>query len=227
MNVGEESVLELLEEIEEIVDTSNGVPLTGKIMVDAGEMLEIVQEIRTSLPDEIQQAQWIKNERDRILGEAKSEYEAIINNAQQQAEDLVEHDKIMMEARKRADAMLEKTRDTVRQLKMSTYDYVDGILFDFQEKMDELSKTYFSDFFNQLETTFNGINTTLEENRDEIKEMAYRTSMNLDEKKQGGEAPQDAGGDQAQQPSAEEEEQAAAADEYSDYVYEDEPDDRS
>lgn len=53
-------VLELLEEIEEIVDTAAGFPLTGKIMVDSQELLEIVREIRAELPDEIQQAQWIK-----------------------------------------------------------------------------------------------------------------------------------------------------------------------
>ena len=60
-------VLELLDEIEEIVDTSSGFPLTGKILVDAEELMEIVREIRLELPDEIQQAQWIKEERQRIL----------------------------------------------------------------------------------------------------------------------------------------------------------------
>lgn len=176
-------VLELLEEIEDIVDTSSGLPLTGKIMVDASELLEIVKEIRTELPDEIQQAQWIKNERDRILGEAKTEYETIIKNAQQQAEDLIETNDIMSQARTRAEELMNVTSDNVRQLKMSTYDYVDGILFNFQEKMDELSTSYFTDMFNKLEKTFNEINATLAENRDEIKEMAYKTSMNLDETK--------------------------------------------
>lgn len=176
-------VLELLGEIEEIVDTSSGLPLTGKIMVDATELLELVKEIRTELPDEIQQAQWIKNERDRILGEAKVEYETIIKNAQQQAEDLIANDKIMSHASERAEELMNITQDSVRQLKMSTYDYVDGILFNFQEKMDELSTTYFADMFKQLEGTFNEVNATLAQNRDEIKEMAYKTSMNLDSSK--------------------------------------------
>lgn len=193
-------VLELLEEIEEIVDTSSGLPLTGKIMVDSAEMLEIVREIRTELPDEIQQAQWIKNERDRILGEAKTEYETIIRNARQQAEDLVENDKIMMEARKRAQELMDVTQESVCQLKMSTYDYVDGILFHFQEKMDDLSSNYFTDMFKQLEGTFNGINATLAENRDEIKEMAYKTSMNLDGVPERPEQQQENEEEQPQQP---------------------------
>ena len=72
-------------------------------MVDASEILEIVKEIRVELPDEIQQAQWIKQERQRILDEAKKEYEDILNKAQQQAEALIENDDIVIRAKKRAD----------------------------------------------------------------------------------------------------------------------------
>ena len=174
-------VLELLDEIEEIVDTASGVPLTGKIMVESNELLEIVKEIRTELPEEIQQARWIKNERDRILGEAKNEYETIIRKAEEEAEDLIDNDHIMVRAKERAEQLMMTTENNIRQLKMSTYDYVDGILFDFQEKMDQLSSTYFQDMFGRLEMTFNEVNSTLAANRDEIKEMAYKTSMNLDD----------------------------------------------
>lgn len=175
-------VLELLDEIEEIVDTSSGFLLTGKIMVDASELLEIVKEIRTELPDEIQQAQWIKNERDRILTEARNEYTTIIEDAKRQAEDLIDHDEIMVRAKARAEELMTVTEENIRQLKMSTYDYVDGILFDFQEKMEELSATYFTDMFHKLEITFNEVNVTLSANRDEIKEMAYKTSMNIEDR---------------------------------------------
>ena len=174
-------VLELLDEIEEIVDTASGIPLSGKIMVDSNELLEIVKEIRTELPEEIQQARWIKNGRDRILGEAKNEYETIIRKAEEEAEDLIDNDHIMVRAKERAEQLMMTTENNIRQLKMSTYDYVDGILFDFQEKMDQLSSTYFQDMFGRLEMTFNEVNATLASNRDEIKEMAYKTSMNLDD----------------------------------------------
>ncbi len=174
-------VLELLEEIEEIVDTASGFPLTGKIMIDAQEMLEIVREIRLELPDEIQQAQWIKNERERIIAEAKKEYEAVIADAKRQAEALVENDDITVKAKLRADELMRVTEETAKQLKMSTYDYVDSILFNFQEKMEQLNSMYFADMFGTLEKTFTDINATLASNREEIKDMAYRTQMNEDD----------------------------------------------
>ena len=174
-------VLDLLEEIEEIVDTASGFPLTGKNMVDAQELLEIVREIRLELPDEIQQAQWIKNERERIIAEAKKEYEAVIADAKRQAEALVENDDITVKAKLRADELMRVTEETAKQLKMSTYDYVDSILYNFQEKMEHLNALYFGDMFGTIEKTFNDINETLASNRNEIKEMAYRTESGQDE----------------------------------------------
>ena len=96
-------VLELLEEIEEIVDTASGFPLTGKIMIDADELLEIVKEIRTELPEEIQQAQWIKGEQRRILAEAKDEYESVIRDARRQAEALIDNNDITIKAKIKAE----------------------------------------------------------------------------------------------------------------------------
>ncbi len=166
-------VFELLEEIEEIVDTASNMPLTGKIMVDPEELLEIVKEIRTELPQEMKHAQWLEGEQDRIEKEAKENYEMIIEDARNQAEALVDNNEITLRARSKAEDILRDAEDKSTALKLGTYEYMDSILFNFQEKMDELNATYFADMFNNLESTFNGISDTLNANREEIKQMAY------------------------------------------------------
>lgn len=173
-------VLELLDEIEEIIDTSSGFPLTGKILVEAEEILEIVREIRVELPDEIQQAQWIKDERQRILDEARREYETVLKDARAQAEALIENDDITMKAKNRAEEIMHLAESNVRNLKMSTFDYIDSILYNFQDKMDQLNAIYFNDMFTNLQKTFDQINSTLGENRNEIKEMIYKTQLEGD-----------------------------------------------
>ncbi|MFR7990038.1 MAG: hypothetical protein ACLU5F_05535 [Anaerovoracaceae bacterium] len=174
------TVLELLEEIEDIVDTAPGLPLTGKIMVDADEVLEIVREIRLSLPDDVQQAKWVKDEKERILGEAKSEYEKIIVEAKKQADYLVETDDITLRAQKLADEIRQNAEEYARILKMRTYDYVDKMLYDMQAKMDDLNLKYFGEMYANLEKSFEEIGGVLQNNRDEIKEMAYRTQNGED-----------------------------------------------
>ena len=88
------TVLELLDELEEIVNAAPKLPLTGKIMVDANEVLDLAKDIRLSLPDDVQQAKWVKDEKERILDDAKSEYEKIIMEAKKQADTMVEKDVI-------------------------------------------------------------------------------------------------------------------------------------
>ncbi len=170
-------VLELLDEIEEIVDTSTSFPLTGKIMVDAEDILEIVKEIRVELPDEIQQAQWIKDERQKILEEAKQEYDKVVTDAKRQAEVMVESSDIVVKAKLRADEIIKVAEEKCKQLKLNTFDYVDSILFNLQEKMDQMNAVYFTEMIQKLESSYQGVSQTLVANRNEIKELAYNTQM--------------------------------------------------
>lgn len=174
------TVLELLEEIEDIVDTAPGLPLTGKIMIDSNELLEIVREIRLSLPDDVQQAKWVKEEKERILTEAKAEYEKIIVEANKQADYLVDTHDITLKAQKLAEEIRDEAEQYCKMLKMRTYDYVDKMLYDMQGKMADLNVKYFGEMFSNLEKSFESIDGVLQNNRDEIKEMAYRTQNDED-----------------------------------------------
>ncbi|MDR3072841.1 MAG: ATPase [Clostridiales Family XIII bacterium] len=168
-------VLELLDEIVEICDTSTG--MLNRIIVDKSELTQIVEEMRRALPDEIQQAQFIKNERQRILDEAKHEYEMLIKDAEKQAEIMVDQHEITAQAKQRAREILTDAETRVKQLKMNTYDYIDKILFDFQEKMDVMNEKYFGEMFTGIQNTFEDINEKLLGNRNEIKDLAYRTQV--------------------------------------------------
>jgi vacuolar-type H+-ATPase subunit I/STV1 len=168
-------VLELLEEFEDIVDNASKVPMTGKVMVDPEDAFGIVREIRLALPDDVQQAKWIRDERDRILEEAKAEYERIIAEAKKQADYLVETNEITLRANKLSQQIREDAEEYAKLLKMRTYSYVDKLLYDMQDKMDELNMRYFGEMYANLEKTFEQINQTLADNREEIKDLAYKT----------------------------------------------------
>ena len=150
-------------------------PLTSKVVLEAEEVFAIVKDIRLSLPDDMQQAKWIRDERDRILAEAKAEYERIIREAKKQADYLVETDDITKRATKLAGEILEDAEVNARMLKMKTYDYVDKMLYDMQGKMDELNMKYFGEMYTNLSHTFEEIGATLNSNREEIKALAYKT----------------------------------------------------
>ena len=68
-------IFTLLETLEDMLDRSKSVPFSDKCIVDKEEILEIIKEIRLKLPDELKQAKWVKEERQRILVEAQNEAE--------------------------------------------------------------------------------------------------------------------------------------------------------
>jgi len=53
-------ILKLIDEIEDIIENGSSVPFSSKVMIDADEIYDIISEIRIKLPDEIKQANWIK-----------------------------------------------------------------------------------------------------------------------------------------------------------------------
>ena len=172
-------VLELLEELEDIVDAATKVPMMSKVMVEAEDVFSIIREIRLALPDDVQQAKWIRDERDRILADAKTEYERIIREAKKQADYLVETNEITARATKLAQEIRDDADINAKILKMKTYDYVDKILYDMQAKMDEMNMRYFGEMYSNLEKTFDQINQTLSANREEIKDLAYKRQNDL------------------------------------------------
>ena len=174
-------VLELLDELDEIMETASSVPVVRKVMVDPNEITEIVKEIRLELPDEIQQAQWIKNERTRILDEAKAEYNNIIKEAQDKAAALVEQDEITVKAKQRAEEILRVAKENCSVMKMSILDYTDGMLYNLQEKVDQMYATYFTDMYDDLQSTFEKINKNITNSRNEVKDQIYKAQSTTEE----------------------------------------------
>lgn len=174
-------VLELLDELDEIIELASTVPVVKKVMVDPNEVTEIVKEIRLELPDEIQQAQWIKNERTRILDDAKAEYEKIIAEAQEKAAKLVEQDEITLKAKARAEEIMRVAKENSQVMKMSILDYTDGMLYNLQEKVDQMYATYFTDMYDDLQNTFEKINSNIASSRSEVKDQIYKAQSSGEE----------------------------------------------
>lgn len=77
-------ILNLLERIEDIIEDASKFPLSSKVMIDKEEVLEVINEIRLKMPDEINRASWVSKERQRILNEAQNEAEELISKVTEQ-----------------------------------------------------------------------------------------------------------------------------------------------
>lgn len=172
-------VMDLLEELEDMVDVAKNLPLTSKVMVNAGDIFNIVREIRLALPNDIQQAKWIKDERENILADAKEEYERIIKEAQKQADYLVQNDIITSRATELAERIKKNAENQAKMTMIRSYEYVDRMLYDMEQNVDVFNMKVFGEMYGEMEKKMTEIGNTLSKNRSEIKNLAIKTNEGM------------------------------------------------
>ena len=79
-------VLVLIDKLDDIIHNARSVPLTDSVMIDREEIYDILDQMRSTIPEEIKQARWIVKERQEMLSEAKQEAERVLAEAQDRAE---------------------------------------------------------------------------------------------------------------------------------------------
>ncbi|WP_409227443.1 ATPase [Gudongella sp. SC589] len=131
-------LLNLIDEVEDIVEAGTGVPLTGKVMIDKDELLDIIKEIRIKLPDEIKQAAWIKEERQRIIDEAQKTSNAMISEAENRLEELIDREEVIKQANQRAEEILKRAELSSEEIRNGALEYADELLYEAQENFKEL-----------------------------------------------------------------------------------------
>lgn len=131
-------VLRLIEEIEEILDNASAIPFSNKVMVDAEELFEILREIRIKLPDEIKQASWIKEERQRILAEAQKDADTMLNEAELKLKELVDQNEITKKAKELAEEIITKAQNNAKEIRLGALEYADNILLETQQNLKNI-----------------------------------------------------------------------------------------
>ncbi len=130
--------MELLEEMESILQEGSAVPFSRKVMVEKDDMLDIINEIRAELPKEIEEAELVNIEKQRIINEAKQEAKQLRNDAEMYAEKRVSDATIVREAEERARKIEEKAKLAAEKIRGGSIDYADEILTNVETKLSEL-----------------------------------------------------------------------------------------
>ncbi len=129
-------IFTLLETIEEMLENSKSLPFSSKSVVDKEEVLEIIKEIRIKLPDELKQAKWVKEERQRILVEAQKEADDIVKEAENRIISMIDEHEITRKAYEQKAEIIETANEMSREISKGTKDYADSILQDIETSLE-------------------------------------------------------------------------------------------
>ena len=130
-------VLVLIDKLDDIIHNARSVPLTDSVMIDREEIYDILDQMRSTIPEEIKQARWIVKERQEMLSEAKQEADRILGEAQDRAERLASDTEVVRLAEKNAQQIMEDARDCEREVRLGAEDYADEVLGNLETNLDK------------------------------------------------------------------------------------------
>ena len=134
----ESELVSLIDQAEDLLAESPRVPLTGRSVVDAEGLTALLQHMRRSLPDDIRQARWIIQERERLLGEAQEEARRAVGDAQAAIGRLTDEHAVTREASARADALIQQAHQSAREIHAGARQYADDLLASLVRRLEEL-----------------------------------------------------------------------------------------
>ena len=117
-------ILHLVDRLEELFNESRPIPFTHSVIVDEDRMLDLIDQMRVAIPDEVKKAQQILAQRNRILAQAQEEATRTITLAREKSEALVEKDSLIEAARVRAQEIKQQAEFEAEQTRRDADDYV-------------------------------------------------------------------------------------------------------
>jgi hypothetical protein len=100
----------LVERLESLLINARKVPMTNQIIVEQAHALDLLEQLRTSIPEEIRQARRTNQETDRVLANARDEADHIIAAAQEQAALLLQDNELIRRAAQESAVITERAR---------------------------------------------------------------------------------------------------------------------
>ncbi|HPP62943.1 MAG TPA: hypothetical protein PKV01_06860 [Anaerolineales bacterium] len=132
-------ILHLIDRLEELFNESRAVPLTRNVMVDEDKMLDIIDQMRIAIPEEVKKAQQIIAQKERFLAQAQEESNRTVDIARQKADDLVQRDLIVQEAQRRAEQIVAQARLDADATRRDADDYVVDALSHLQDELEKIA----------------------------------------------------------------------------------------
>ena len=134
-------IFELLEFLEDIIEKGKNVPFTNKGVIDKDDILDLIKEIRLKLPDELKQAKWVKEERQRILVEAQKEADGIVKEAENRIISMIDEHEITRKAYEQKKEIIETANEMSREISKGTKEYADNMLQNIETSLIQALET--------------------------------------------------------------------------------------
>ena len=133
-------ILQLIDRLEELVDRGWRVPLGGKVAIEEESFLNIIDQMRITVPQEIKQAREVQQDRDKYIAQANEEARRILAQAREDAAKQLDEHELRKAARVHAEQVLEQANQDALRIRVGADDYAEGKLRDLGHQVILLQK---------------------------------------------------------------------------------------
>ncbi len=134
------SIYHLIDRLERLLNESWRMPLSAYVVINEDEFLDVIDQMRTAIPQEIRQAEKIQQERDRIIAQAEEEAERIVQLAREDASKMVDEHEIMQAAMQREQTIIERAQREAESLKAEADEYARQVLISLDGQIEDLDR---------------------------------------------------------------------------------------
>ena len=132
-------ILQLIDRLEELFNNSRPIPLTHNVIVDEDKFLDIIDQMRISVPEEVKKAQQVFSQKDRVMAQAQEEANRTLQLAREKADDLVGKEVLIQDAQRRSGQIIDQARVEAENIKNDADQYVLDSLMGLQTELERLA----------------------------------------------------------------------------------------
>ena len=118
----------LVDRLEDLIDEGRHLPMTKMTVIDEERALEIIDQMRISIPEEIDKANRVVAQRDRLMGQANEEAARVLELAREKSDALIQRDSVTQSAKNQAANILEQARQDATTVRAEADQYVLQVL---------------------------------------------------------------------------------------------------
>ena len=131
-------ILQLIDRLEELFNDAKALPFTHNVVVDEDRMLELIDQMRIAIPEEVKKAQQLMAQRDRVMAQAQEEANRTLQISRDKADQLVQKDMVAQEAQRRADQIVSQARAEAEATRADADNYVVDTLMQLQDQIAKM-----------------------------------------------------------------------------------------
>ena len=129
-------ILQMIDRLEELLNESRPLPFTRNVIVDEDRMLDLIDQMRVSIPEEVKKAQQLLAQRDRLLAQAQEEANRTIAIAREKSDQLVERDQVVQAAYAQSDQIKGQAEVDAQAIRMEADKYALETLRTLENEME-------------------------------------------------------------------------------------------